>query len=138
MSRASDVNICDNSSLIRNDSFVTAFAVGWFDAHSINRMPDIDAADGEFDSLDSHSPALRFNVDLKRKNTALFREQVSEMRSRDFAVKLIEKIREFSDAVLLFIDDCDRIRIGVISTYNFLCALRGVIFFVLQCGFCWR
>ncbi|MBQ4494484.1 MAG: hypothetical protein II968_01830, partial [Selenomonadaceae bacterium] len=62
----------------------------------------------------------------------MFREQVSEMRSRDFAVKLIEKIREFSDAVLLFIDDCDRIRIGVISTYNFLCALRGVIF--LSCS----
>ena len=103
MSNGANININDASNLIRNSGFVAAFTISWLDANGINGMPNIDADRRKFDSLESHSHALRFLVDDERKNAALFRPKVSEMWFGDFAVKLIKKICDRSNSVLLFV-----------------------------------
>ena len=61
----------------------------------------------------------------------MFRKQVGEMRLRDFSIKLIKKVSELRNVALLFVSDCGKIFIEIISTYRiFFYALGGVIFFV--------
>lgn len=90
MSSGANINVNDDSFLKRNNKFVATFAFCRSDVNRVDRMPDIDSAIRKFNGFESHNAPLSFLVDLKRKSTQLFRPKVSEMRSRDFAVKQIE------------------------------------------------
>ena len=135
MSSGTDINVDDNSGLIRNNGFIAALIVCGFDADCIDGVPDIDSFISKFESLLSHDFKLCSVRNSEGKNSVRFCPQVSEMWLRNFAVKLIEKVNEFSDTPLLFINNYGNILIVIISTYTFICALRGVIFLSCNSGF---
>jgi len=90
--------------LIRNDVFIAAFTAIRSDANSVDRMPNVDAAVSEFDSLYSHNLPLCFVCDGKwiKFCSALEFGKISEMWFRDFA----EDIKKYEGKIVKFKGIC--------------------------------